>query len=131
MSTTTRRIWTGLAAFAAVEVVGLVLLATVHHEPGKLYALGCLSGGFALAFGLLAYYPPSQALNAQICRYAFAASAGFAAYTIASWALWAAGVPIDIGMDRWPSRPGSAKQSSPGLSFLGLSTENQPSPAEL
>lgn len=100
MSTTARRVWTGLSAFASIEVVGLVLLAPGYPEPGKLYAIGCLSAGFALASGFLAYYPASRAFNTQVCRYAFAASAGLAAYAVAAWALWAAGVPIDIGTVR-------------------------------
>lgn len=100
MSKTAQRIWTGLSAFSVLEVIGLVLLASVHPEPGKLYALGCLSAGFSVACGLLAYYPASRARDTQVCRYAFAASAGFAAYTITAWALWAAGVPIDIGTVR-------------------------------
>lgn len=86
--------------FALAALGGGLLGLTLKH--GTFIALACLSAGVSLSCFLWtreSRYEDRTKLNHALAA-GFALTAGLALYANVAWALWALGVPVDIGTVR-------------------------------
>lgn len=101
--TRTRPHWLFLAAFgfSLLEVVGGVVLSAATLN-GQVIALTSFMAGTAMSLGLWWWTrdEAGKGLAHTLARVSFVGTGGLAFYAIVSYAIWAAGIPIELGIVR-------------------------------
>lgn len=98
---TSRYIAAIAGVFALLTSIGAAFLGSYLHHGGYI-ALSCFAAGLTLACALWWRESKHEArsLLTHLTAFSFAMTAGLALYANVVWALWSAGVPVDIGTVR-------------------------------
>lgn len=88
----------GLAVISGISGIGGLILG-FHFQHGGFLAMACLMTGVALSSGLWWNETRREIPNASLhlLVLSFALVSGLALYANLSWAIWAAGFPMEIG----------------------------------